>query len=140
MIFRHIIVLILYHTHTHSVLNIFSPVWELQSFTFGEGFAYHSFSTNLSNTCYSWGKTAQRRHFHIVISKKKNSFTDFFFIIDLVFNIYRFCGVLRYILDISKVRIIERNFFHDIRIPKLPANHRQITESDVGNHSFCVFW
>lgn len=115
-------------------------MWELQTFAFREGFTYYS--TNLNNTCYSWGITAQKCRFHIVISKKEFYIfyrNKFFCIIDSVFNTYSFCGILRYILDVLEVRIIDRNFFHDIRILKLPANHRQIKESDVGNHSFHIF-
>lgn len=54
-------------------------------------------------------------------------------IIDLFINIYTFYDILRYILYNLKVRIIERKFFYDSRNPSLPANHRQIKESDFDN-------
>lgn len=38
----------------------------------------------------------------------------------MVFKIYIICDILRYILDVLKVRIIDRNFLHNSRIPKLP--------------------
>lgn len=65
---------------------------------------------------------------------------SFWQIIDIFTNMYSFYTFLRRILDILKVRIIGIKFFHDSMISSLPANHRQIKESDFYNRNFCIFW